>query len=105
MKEKDILQKIETSALLVVYFSYPECSVCKTLRPKVEKLVADFPRAEFLYVDTHLNPEVSGQHLVFTVPTIALFSGGKEMKRLSRHFSMGELESALERFSEFVESV
>jgi len=92
-----IAQKISRAPLSVAYFSYPECSVCRVLRPKVEELVSQLSGVEFLYVDTHQNPQISGQHLIFAVPTIIIFSEGKELRRFSRHFSMGELEEFLDR--------
>ncbi len=100
MSTEQILKTIRTRPLLVAYFSYPECSVCKVLRPKVQALVESLG-IEFLYVDTHQHPEVSGQYIVFAVPTIVIFLEGKEAKRFSRHFSMDEMEAFLTRLLEF----
>ncbi len=97
---QEIFQKLEKTHLLVGYFPYPECNVCQVLRPKVEQLVKQYEDFEFLYVDIHQYPEVSGQLLVFSVPTVIVFADGKEVKRLSRHFSIGELESVLDRLEE-----
>ncbi len=97
MNKTDIMQKINEAPLLAAYFSYPECSVCRVLRPKVEELISGHPGAEFLYVNTHEQTEISGQFLVFTVPTIIIFSGGREQKRFSRHFSLLDLQGYLER--------
>jgi len=97
---QNIRDKIKQAQVLVIYFSYPECSVCRVLRPKVEALVAELPGIDFLYVNTHQHPEVSGQYLVFAVPTILVFSDGKEVKRFSRHFSLQELETFLRRLLE-----
>ncbi len=97
---REIFQKLRETPLLVGYFSYPECNVCQVLRPKVERLVEQYEDFEFLYVDIHKHPEVSGQLLVFSVPTVVVFADGKEVKRFSRHFSVGELESLLDRLQE-----
>jgi len=102
MTDSEILQKIEQSKLLVAYFSYPECNVCKTLRPKVEELVADYDGLEFIYIDTHLHPMVSGQNMVFAVPTVVLFLDGKDAKRWSRHLSLQEIKDGLDRYYELV---
>lgn len=93
----EILEKIKTSKALLAYFSTPECQVCKTLRPKVEALIGSKPQIEFLYINTHETREASGQYLVFAVPTIILFIEGREIKRFSRHLSMGELEDFIDR--------
>ncbi|NOY58979.1 MAG: thioredoxin family protein [Calditrichaeota bacterium] len=102
MTESQIFQKINESKLLLAYFSYPECNVCKTLRPKVEELVAGYDGLEFIYIDTHLFPMVSGQNMVFAVPTVVLFLDGKDVKRWSRHLSLQEIEDGLDRYYELV---
>lgn len=38
----DPFQVINETKKLVAYFSFPECSVCKSLRPKIEKLVESY---------------------------------------------------------------
>ncbi len=99
MTTSPLRDKIKQAPLLVAYFSYPECSVCQVLRPKVEALVADRPGVDFLYINTHEHSEVSGQYLVFSVPTIIIFGEGHEYKRFSRHFSVHELEDFLDRIA------
>lgn len=99
MNSTEIFEKIAKSPNLLVYFSFPGCSVCHALRPKIEKLLESFAHVEFLYVNTHETPEVSGQYLVFTVPTIILFSRGAEQKRWSRVFGVDDVEQTLNRFS------
>ncbi|MGD9489484.1 MAG: thioredoxin family protein [Calditrichaceae bacterium] len=92
-----INETIQESPFLVAYFSYPECNVCQVLRPKVENLANKYEGVDFLYINTHEHPLVSGQHMVFAVPTIVLFSEGREIRRFSRHFSMQDLEAFLNR--------
>jgi len=104
MTSEEIFDKIKTRELIVTYFSYPECNVCKVLRPKVEKYVRQYENIGFLYVDTHQNPEVSGQYLVFAVPTIIIFFDGREVKRFSRHFSMTDFEKEIHKMLSVLES-
>ncbi len=100
MNSTEIFTKIQNRPNLLVYFSFPGCSVCVALLPKIEKLVRSFANVEFLYVNTHETPDVSGQYLVFTVPTIILFSRGAEQKRWSRVFSVDDVETTLNRLTE-----
>ncbi len=100
IKSAEIFRKIEKTPNLLVYFSFPGCSVCSALLPKIEKRVASFDHVEFLYVNTHETPEVSGQHLVFTVPTVILFSHGAEQKRWSRVFRVDDVEHTLNRLAD-----
>ena len=95
--KESFLKKIRHTPFLLVYFSYPECQVCKVLKPKVQELLTIYPSFEFLYIDINKYPLFRGQFLVFTVPTIILFQKGHEMKRLSRHISLHDLGTYLDR--------
>jgi thioredoxin 1 len=90
-----LLGRIAGAGMMLVYFSTPQCNVCKVLRPKVEALLEDYPAVEFLYVDSTTHPEASGQHLVFAVPTIVLFMDGREVRRFGRTLAMEDLDRAL----------
>jgi thioredoxin-like negative regulator of GroEL len=82
----------------LLYFSNDACNVCKVLKPKVIDLLQDtFPRMEMGYVDTEKSPELSGQHRVFTIPTLLIFFQGREQHRFSRNISLHQLEAAIER--------
>jgi len=90
---------VRKNKIVIAYFSYPSCSVCKVLRPKVEALVAKYKQVGFEYVDTHLNPEIAGQFMVFSVPTLIFFVEGRESKRLGRNFSIMEVQDFIERLT------
>ena len=94
--------KLRKAPLLVAYFSQDDCQVCKVLKPKVINLVDSFKGVEFLYIDIKSLPAISGQYLVFSIPTIILFTSGKEHTRFSRHFSMDDLDKTLERLQDIV---
>jgi thioredoxin-like negative regulator of GroEL len=99
MNSEDHSKTIQETPLLLVYFSYPQCQVCKVLKPKVQELLTDFPQFEFLYIDINRHPIFRGEYLVFAVPTIVLFQNGREMQRFSRHVSVQELEEYLARIT------
>ena len=97
MNSEQVFEKIKSTELIVTYFSYPQCNVCKVLLPKVKTVLEKNNNIELQYIDTHLTPEVSGQHLVFAVPTIIVFFDGREVARFSRHFNMAEFENTIEK--------
>jgi thioredoxin-like negative regulator of GroEL len=97
MSNENYLKKIKKTPYLLAYFSYPECQVCKVLKPKVQELLTRYPDFEFAYIDINQNPIFKGQYMVFAVPTIILFNQGRELQRFSRNFSLLELESYLEQ--------
>ncbi len=43
------------------------------------------------------SPVISGQHRVFTIPTILLFFEGREHLRFSRNISLHQLEETIEK--------
>jgi len=93
---EEIEETLITSRALVAYFSTPDCNVCKVLRPRVEAMTAERQDIDFMYIDSAKHPRISGQNLVFAVPTIALFSEGKEVRRFSRNLALEDLERVLD---------
>jgi len=102
MNLNEFENNISKDIVVVAYFSHDECNVCKVLKPKIEKLVAQYDDFEFTYVNTKESTEICGQYTVFTVPTVIVFVEGKESKRFSRNFGMTELEELLDRYSELI---
>lgn len=78
--------------LVVVIAKTKTCNVCKPLTEKLKNFMLDFPNipAYQLYLeDVEL---FQGQHLVFTVPTIIIFSQSKEILRESRFIDFEKIE-------------
>jgi thioredoxin 1 len=83
---------------VLMYFSTPECNVCRVLRPETENLLSSsFPRMLFVYVDVSREPELAARHSVFSVPTVICFFEGKEFFRKTRVFGIRELADAIAR--------
>lgn len=89
---------IKNSEAALIYFSTPQCNVCKVLKPKVQELLNDkFPKIKMAYVDCEFLKEVSAQNRIFAVPTILVFLDGKEFIRKSRNISIAEFSEELQR--------
>jgi thiol-disulfide isomerase/thioredoxin len=89
---------IETNEAVLVYFSTPQCNVCKILKPKLEELISDeFPKIKMAYVNSELLPEVAAQQRIFTVPTVVVFLDRKEFIRKSRNISLSEFQKDIHR--------
>lgn len=83
---------------VLVYFSTPECRVCRALRPKIAELLArEFPRVTGLYLDCAAVPAAAARHQVFAVPTLLAFFEGREWLRKGRSVSLDELRAGLAR--------
>ncbi len=98
---QELLQK---NIITVGYFSTETCNVCKVLRPQVRQICSKFDDVHFEYVDIEKAPELRGQYLVFSVPTIIVFVEGREHKRLNRYMSLQEFENELTRIVEILNS-
>ena len=89
---------INENASTLVYFSTPQCNVCKILKPKIMELINnDFNKIKMAYVNCEALKEVAAQNRIFTVPTILVFLDGKEFLRKSRNISIIEFKAELQR--------
>ena len=94
----DLMESIENSDAVMLYFSTPQCRVCKVLQPKIHDMLRqNYPKIEVYYVDIEKIPEASGHFSVFAAPTIILFLDGKEFIRQSRNIGVSELAALIER--------
>jgi len=97
VSNEELLKVIQNEDLVFVYVSQPACSVCQTLLPKVEELLADYPLIRQQYLNSADVPEAAGQLSVFTIPTVLFFVQGKESFRLVRTFGLREISEKLDR--------
>ncbi len=93
---------LRNHSIVVGYFSTQSCNVCKVLRPQVKQICEQIEDVHFEYVDVDQAPEIRGQFLVFSVPTIIIFVEGREFKRLNRYLSLQTFEEELRRFAELL---
>jgi len=92
IKNYDHLNEIIKQEMIVIIAKTKTCVVCKPVSEKLKNFMIDYPTipAYELYLeDVEL---FQGQHLVFTVPTIIVFSNDKEILRESRFIDFSKLE-------------
>ncbi len=95
---EDLHQIIENDKMVVVYYSNDACSVCKILKPKIGELLTErYPGIELIYIDTEKSPMISGQHRVFSIPTIDIFVLAKEHGRFSRNVTLFDFERSIRK--------
>jgi len=78
--------------LVVVIAKTKTCNVCRPLTEKLKHFMADYPTIPSYQLYLEDVEIFQGQHLVFTVPTIIVFSESKEILRESRFIDFSKIE-------------
>ncbi|MDK2800294.1 MAG: hypothetical protein PWP27_1084 [Clostridiales bacterium] len=89
---------INNNKLSLILIKAKNCGVCDAVLVKLEQLVQKYPKIKSSIVSIEQVPEVSGNYLVFTAPTVLFFVEGKEVLRESRFIRFNELENVLKRW-------
>jgi hypothetical protein len=91
-----MLEKQET---FLMYFTTPDCGVCKVLYPKLLNEIEPFSYP-LLKIDASTFTELSGQYLVFAVPTVLIIHHQKEVLRESRYIDFNKINRLLNLLSD-----
>lgn len=89
---------ISTQDAVLIYFSGQNCSVCTTLKPKIEQQVnLHLPKIKIYEVKADIYKEIASNFSVFSIPTILVFFDSKEFKREGRNISVLNFIEELKR--------
>ena len=67
---------------VVVDFWAPWCGPCRTMAPAYEKVSQDLQgRARFVKVNTEVEQGLAAKYNIRSIPTLAVFAGGRELAR------------------------
>ncbi len=91
---KPILQK----ELVLVIAKTHRCSVCATVESQLRQGIEAFDTLESvaIYIDDH--EPYRGFFEMFTVPTVMVYSQGKELLRESRFINVAKIQRLIESF-------
>ena len=68
------------------------CGPCRMMAPQFEAAARQVRGVRFAKVDTDANPQTSQALAIRSIPTLALFQGGRELARLNGAVSAGDLQ-------------
>jgi len=93
-----IKQTIDSNDMVLIYFGNKTCGVCTDLKPKVEKVLEEYPRIKSIYVDIEKSHNIAVSYNFFTVPAILVFVEGKVTIREARYISVPDISNRISRY-------
>lgn len=91
--------KIIEKELVMVIAKSHTCSACQTIQNMLETNVSNIENIDIynIYIDDV--DEFRGQHTIFSVPTVLIFSKGKELLRESRYINYSKIQRLIELYN------
>ena len=88
----------QASVPLLVDYWAPWCGPCRMVAPELEKVAARRAgRALVVKVNTDEVPELGERFRIRSIPTLAVFAGGKEVTRLTGARPAADIEALLDQ--------
>lgn len=92
------VDKIINKDLVMVIAKTHTCSSCQTIAKMLETNLRNYYEIEkySIYVDDI--DKFRGEYLIFSAPTVIIFSEGKELLRESRYINYAKMDRLIEMF-------
>ena len=96
---KEVNEVISKELVMVIAKTHT-CTICNTILNTMEHNIPNLDKIEKynIYVDDV--DEFRGQHTIFSVPTVLIFSEGKELLRESRYINYSKIQRLIELYND-----
>jgi thiol-disulfide isomerase/thioredoxin len=92
------IDKIINKNLVMVIAKTHSCSSCQTIARTLETNLAYYHEIETYEVYVDDIDKFRGEYLIFSVPTVIIFSEGKELLRESRYMNYTKMDRLIQMF-------
>ena len=87
---------LDSESAVLVDFWAPWCGPCRVVHPILEEMDAERGDLRIVSLNTDENQDTAARYEVLSIPTLILFRGGQEAKRVIGALPKRRLEAALE---------
>ncbi|MCK5388658.1 MAG: thioredoxin family protein [Candidatus Izimaplasma sp.] len=100
IKNYNDIEKIVNKNLVMIIAKTHSCSACQTVARTLETNLQYYHEVDKYEVYVDDIDKFRGEYLIFSVPTVLIFSEGKELLRESRYMSYSKMDRLIEMFNE-----
>lgn len=93
----DIDKVIQNELVMIIAKSHT-CTMCNTILDTMKRNTKNIDNIDIYNVYIDDVDEFRGKHLIFSVPTVLIFSEGKELLRESRYINYAKIDRLIEMF-------
>jgi thioredoxin 1 len=87
---------LDSEGAVLVDFWAPWCGPCRVVHPILEEMAAERDDVRVVSLNVDDNQQTAARYEVLSIPTLILFKGGQEAKRVIGAMPKRRLESELE---------